>query len=88
MLLLSKKAFLLHIQDVCSKARKITGLIYRRYYQYTDSGALLQLYTSLVRPHVEYAAPVWDPHTLHDFQSLESVQKFALRACSKQLDLA
>ena len=75
-----------HIQDVCSKARKITGLIYRRYYQYTDSSTLLQLYTSLVRPHVEYAAPVWDPHTLHDIQSLESVQKFALRACSKQWD--
>ena len=64
-----------HIQDMCSKAR---NLIYRRYYQYADSNTLLRLYTSLVRPHVEYAAPVWDPFAIQDIQSLESVQKFAL----------
>ena len=75
-----------HIQDVCSKARKIIGLIYRRYYQYSDSSTLLQLYISLVRPHVEYAVPVWDPYMVQDIQSLESVQKFALRTCSKQWD--
>ena len=73
-----------HIQDMCSKARKLIGLIYRRYYQYADSNTLLRLYTSLVRPHVEYAAPVWDPSAVQDIQSLESVQKFALRVCSKQ----
>ena len=75
-----------HIQEVCSKARKIIGLIYRRYYQHTDSSTLLQLYISLVRPHVEYAAPVWDPHAVQDIQSIESLQKFALRTCSKQWD--
>ena len=73
-----------HIQNVCSKARKIIGLIYRRYYQYADSTALRQLYTSLARPHLEYAAQVWDPYTAKDTQSLENMQKFALRICSKQ----
>ena len=72
------------IQEVCSKARKIIGLIYRRYYQHADSSTLLQLYISLVRPHVEYAAPVWDPHAVQDIQSIESLQKFSLRTCSKQ----
>ena len=37
-----------HIQGVCSKARKILGLLYRRYYQYSDSRTLRQLYLSLV----------------------------------------
>ena len=69
---------------MCSKAKKLIGLIYRRYYQYADSNTRLRLYTSLVRPHVEYAAPVWDPSAIQDIQSLEGVQKFALRVCSKQ----
>ena len=34
---------------------------------------LLQLYLSLVRPHTEYAAPVWDPHLLSDINSLENL---------------
>ena len=67
-----------HVQSICSKARKLIGLLYRRYYHYSDSNTLLQLYLSLVRPHTEYAAPVWDPLLLRDINSLESVQKFAL----------
>ena len=51
-----------HIQGVCSKACKILVLLYRRYYQYSDSRSLLQLYISLVHPHLDYAAQVWDPH--------------------------
>ena len=75
-----------HIQGVCSKARKILGLLYRRYYQYSDSRTLCQLYLSLVRPHLDYATQVWDPHLQRDINSLECVQKFALRLCSKQWD--
>ena len=77
-----------HIQGVCSKARKILGLLYRRYYQYSDCRSLRQLYLTLVRPHFDYAAQVWDPHLQRDIKSLESVQKFALRICSKQWDAA
>ena len=73
-----------HVKVVCSKARKMLGLLYRRYYQYSDRRSLLQLYVSLVRPHLDYAAQVWDPHLHCDIRSLESVQKFALRICSKQ----
>jgi len=43
---------------------------------------------SLVHPHTEYAAPAWDPHHLSDINSLENVQKFALRVCCKQWDTA
>ena len=72
-----------HIQSVCSKARKIVGLIYRKYYRFSDTATLLQLYRSLVRPHLDYAAPVWDPYLQRDIQLLEGVQKFACRMCSK-----
>ena len=75
-----------HIQGVCNKARKILGLLYRRYYQYSDSRTLCKLYLSLVRPHLDYAAQIWDPHLQCDINSLESVQRFALKVCSKQWD--
>ena len=50
-----------HVDSICSKARKLLGLLYRKYYQYAEPQILLQLYVSLVRPHLEYASPVWNP---------------------------
>lgn len=75
-----------HIQSLCSKARKIAGLLYRRYYQLFNSYTLVQISTSLVRCHVEYAAAVWDPHQLQGITMIENVQKFAPKVCSKQWD--
>ena len=71
-----------HIQGVCSKARKLLGLLYRRYYQYSDCSSLRQLYLSLVRPHLDYAAQVWDPHLQRDINTLEN----GLKLCSMQWD--
>ena len=64
---------------VCEKARKILGLLYRRFYN-ASAGTLCQLYLSLVRP---YASPVWSPHLAKDKELIEGVQKFALRIASK-----
>ena len=50
-------------------------------YQYSDSRSLLKLYNlyiSLVRPHLDYAAQVWDPHLQKDIKLLECA-KFALK---------
>ena len=38
----------------------------------------------IVRPHLEYAALVWDPHKLKDVKSLEGTQKFTLIMCLKE----
>ena len=53
------------------------------HYKFCDKATLLQLFTSLVRPHLEYAAPVWDPHLQRDIQLLEGVQTFACRMYTK-----
>ena len=47
---------------------------------------MLQLYLSLVRPHLDYAASIWSPHMKKDITQLENVQKFALRMATRSWD--
>ena len=62
------------IDFICTKARKLIGMLYRRFYGNVDNHSLLELYSVLVRLHLEYAAPIWDPHFIKDTNKLESVQ--------------
>ena len=78
-MLTSDMSWSAHVSMVCSRARKILGVIYRQFYANATSTVLLQLYLSMVRPHVEYAAAVWSPHLKKDIALIEGVQKFALR---------
>ena len=48
--------------------------------------AMLQLYLSLVRPHLDYAASIGSPHMKKDITQLENVQKFALRMATRNWD--
>ena len=72
-----------HIGLVCKKTRKLLGMLYRNFYHFSSSHILVKLHKSLIRPHMEYACSVWDPHLKKDIQMLENVQKFALRICPK-----
>ncbi len=72
-----------HIDNTCSKAKRILGLLYRCFYRHSDLKTLRQLYVSLVR---EYAAQVWSPHLLKDITTLERTQQFASRMCTKSWD--
>ena len=74
-----------HTQHVCMKAKKMIGLLYRNYYQHLPNTMLLQLYKSLIRPHLEYAAAIWSPSSQSDKLLLEKVQRFALRMVYKVL---
>ena len=47
-----------HISSKVSKANQILGLIFRTF-TYMDRKMFLNLYKSLVRPHVEYATSIW-----------------------------
>ena len=71
-----------HITRISAKVRKLTGLLYRRFY-HCDPQTMLRLYKSIIRPHLEYAPQVWDPHLHKDINLLEKSQKFALRVCTR-----
>ena len=86
LLLSSNMSWSPHIESICSKTRQILGLLYRCFYDSTDSSMIKQLYLSMVRPHLEYACQVWDPYLIRDKRNLESVQKFGLKLASRQWD--
>ena len=73
---------------ICGKARQTLGLLYRQFYGKCDSGSLLKLYISLVRPHLEYACPVWAPHSHKDIHLIERVQMFGVKIISGEWNAA
>ena len=76
-----------HIESVCTKARKLLGLLYRHFYNTAGSNTLLELYATQIRPHLEYAAPVWDPYSAININKLENTQKLALKIFSRKWNL-
>ena len=72
------------VTSICKNTRRLIGLLYRRFYRYSSQDTLKQLYTSYIRPHLEYAVPAWDPHLQSHINALESLQKFALKVCTKK----
>ncbi len=72
-----------HVQGSSLSVNQKIGMLYRRFYEYCSTDTLRCLYVSFVRPHLEYAVPVCDPHLVKHTESLEKVQKFALKVCTK-----
>ena len=68
---------------MCNKTRKLIGLFYRTFYKHSSSETMLKLYSTFIRPHLEYAAAAWDPFLKKDIDLLEDVQTFALKVCIK-----
>ncbi|XP_060068745.1 uncharacterized protein LOC132548866 [Ylistrum balloti] len=70
--------FSMHMQQAVNKANSIVGLI-RRSFVYLDEVSFKQLFKALVRPHLEYAASVWNPYKIRDIESIERVQRRATK---------
>ena len=67
-----------HINNVCSKANKTLGFL-RRNLRIGSRGIKETAYKTLVRPIMEYAATVWDPHTQDSTDKIEAIQRRAAR---------
>lgn len=67
-----------HVQQISGKTRSLTGLIANTF-SCRDLALWKLLYTSFIRPHIEFAAPVWSPHLKKDIQLIENVQRMVTR---------
>ena len=64
----SKLSFSAHIDEKIIKANQGIGLI-RRLYYYLPRKALLQIYKSFIRPHLDYCDVIYHKPTYDDFYS-------------------
>ena len=73
-----------HVTNVCKNTRRLIGLLHCWFYHYSSQDTQKQLYTSYIRPHLEYTVPAWDPHLQSHINALESLQKIAWKLCTKK----
>lgn len=83
-----KLEFTQHINMTCNKANSILGWIKRESRQFSDPYVIKQLFTTFVRPIIEYACQVWTPYYSCHKIRIEQIQKrflkFALRGLGWQ----
>ena len=64
----------LHIATICDKARQMAAWVFSIFFT-RRTEILIILYKSLVRCHLEYCSPLWNPPKIADIQNLESIQR-------------
>ncbi len=75
-----------HVEKQVNKANRILGLI-RRSYEYIDADVMKKLFTSLVRPHLEFGNVAWAPRLEKDKKLIEGVQRRATKLVPELSDL-
>ena len=66
------------IEKAVQTAKAIISQI-RNSFTYFECELVRLLYVSLIRPHLEYAVPVWSPYLRGDIENIENVQHRATR---------
>ena len=64
--------------NISNKANQLLGLI-RRSFDHVDSNMLSKLFTSMVRPTLEYYNSIWGPSFILDQRKIERVQSRATK---------
>ena len=67
-----------HIKAMTSRANKTLAFIRRNLWQ-CSSSVKQQAYTALVRSQLEYGASIWDPYRQNQIDSIEKIQRRAVR---------
>ena len=75
----------IHVKDIVHKANASMSLLkLLNKFNVPPPSHSLHIYTSFVRPHLEYACPVWHPGiSRYESEKIESIEKRALRIILK-----
>ena len=68
------------------KANNVLGII-KRTFNSRDPAVIRPLYTTLVRPILDYASTIWNPYQLGVIHELENVQRRATKLIPTLRDL-
>ena len=82
-----KLTFEHHVSKSIKTANKVTGIICRNF-RNMGKDVFLNLYKSLVRPHLEYGSVVWSPRFINDQKRIEAVQRRATKLAPNVADLS
>lgn len=74
----SKLSFETHINGQIKIANRILAIT-RKTFNFMDCKIFNNIFKGMVRPHLEYGAPIWSPHLAKHIHSLENVQMRAIK---------
>ena len=80
-----KLAFYTHVYAIVKKANSTRAFLARNIPQCCRKVKQMA-YTTYIRPTVEYASPVWDPHTKRNTNKIEMVQRRCARYVTGNFD--
>jgi len=67
-----------HTTEVSAKANRVLGMI-KRSFEHLDTFMISRLFTTLIRPILEYSNSVWGPYFVLDQCKVEKVQRRAMK---------
>ena len=67
-----------HINKIADKGRQAAAWVLG-VFKARDSHTMMVLYKSLVRSHIEYCCPLWNPTLCRDIQTIEEIQRIFVR---------
>ena len=76
--LYSKLSWVKHITEITTKSSKVLAM-FKRTLGPCKPEVKCTAYNMLVRPKLEYATPIWNPHTSSQIYHLERLQHYAAR---------
>jgi hypothetical protein len=78
----STLSFNAHINNICKKANATRAFVHRNT-KHCPRQVKVAAYNTLVRPILEYCAPIWDPHKDCQINQIQAVQRRAARSVMK-----
>lgn len=81
-------SFTSHMQTIEAEAYKALGFVIRNSHGFSDNDTIKLLYYAFVRPKLEYACLIWNPHYIIHINGIESIQRRLLKFLAFKSDKA